>query len=52
MPVVSKVRSPLLNPFEIKRNFSAEIGLLGVCNLIVAEGMGLTSNLLHLKSLI
>lgn len=38
MPVVSKVRSPLLNPFEIKRDFGAQIGLLGVCNLIVAEG--------------
>ena len=43
---VSEVRSKPLTPFEIKRNFGAQVGLLGVCNLIVAEGMGLKSNLL------
>lgn len=48
---VSEVRSLLLNPFEIKRNFGAQIGGWGVRNLIVAEGMGLTSNLLQSKSL-
>src|SRR5690606_29965817 len=37
---VSEVRSKPLTPFEIKRNFGAQVGLLGVCNRIVAERVG------------
>ncbi len=37
---VSGVRSKPLTPFEIKRNFGAQIGLLGVCNRKMAEGVG------------
>ena len=40
VPAASEVRSKPLTPFEIKRNFDAQIGLVGVCNLIVAEGVG------------
>ena len=43
---VSEVRSKPLTRFEIKRNLGAQIELLGVCNLIVAEGTDLISNLL------
>ncbi len=41
---VSEVRSALLTPFEIKRNFGAQIGTWGVRNMIVAEGANLPAN--------
>src|SRR5690606_20512118 len=37
---VSEVRSKPLTPFEIKRNFGAQIALSRVCNRIVAEREG------------
>lgn len=36
LEAVSGVRSKPLTPFEIKRNFGAQVGRLGVCNRIVA----------------
>ena len=41
---VSEVRSPLLNPFETKRNFVACQGCVGVCEGKLAEGEVLETN--------
>ena len=37
----------MLNPFETKRNFFAQWVAAGVCDLKMAEGKGLESNVLQ-----
>ena len=48
---VSEVRSPLLNPFETKRNFVACQGCVGVCEGKLAEGKGLKPNTLSSQTI-
>ena len=51
-PPVSESRMASLNPFETKRKKALSGASSRVRDVQVAEGMGLTSNLLHPKSLI